>query len=374
MVKVDKQNALFITGVVIACGEPDADGDILEKEDIKKLMSSYLSQKVDTNHDFLENYGVRVIENYTNKEPEKVADQTVPKNSWICKMMIWDESLKRDIRQKRLDGLSLASQPDGSSKDYKDVINKRHTYNDFNIDNLTPSFISIVKNPANGYSLEYYSYNSYITKSKKENNLMSDDNKDAMGDIAIKLVDALLEQNNNSKVIENNEAVTKAMPPQGGVAPQQMQQPQMQQPVSLEMINSKLDHLINMMGGGQQTMKSTETDEGEKTVDKSTEKDESEETVDKAEEKKGDVTKEPETNDNSVKPDEGVVGTDGKKEVEPSTQTEGTKPVENKKKQVLKSKEPVTNGDNVVSNTFTKTYIPEPNTTKRDVYGRPIRN
>lgn len=371
MVKVDKQNALFITGVVIACGEPDADGDILEKKDIKKLMSSYLSQKVDTNHDFLENYGVRVIENYTNKNTETIADQEVPPNSWICKMMIWDEQLKRDIRQKRLTGLSLASQPDGNSNDFKDVINKRHTYNDFNIDNLTPSFISIVKNPANGYDLEYYSYDSYITKSKKENKLMSDDNN-AIGNIAVKLVDALLEQNND-KIIEND-AVVKAMPPQGGVAPQQMQQPQMQQPVSLEMIDNKLDHIISMLGGGQQTMKSTEKHEEEETVDKSTQKDEGEETIDKAEEKKDDKTKEPETNDSSVGTDEGIVTRDGKAEVEPSTQTEGTKPVENKKKQVLKNAtNPLTNGDNVVSDTYRKQYIPEPKVNQRDLYGRPIR-
>ena len=55
MVKIDKENSLFITGVVIANGVADSDGDVLTKKEIKQLNSSYLSQNTDTNHDFLEN-------------------------------------------------------------------------------------------------------------------------------------------------------------------------------------------------------------------------------------------------------------------------------------------------------------------------------
>ena len=37
MVKIDKENSLFITGVVIANGVADSDGDVLTKKEIKQL-------------------------------------------------------------------------------------------------------------------------------------------------------------------------------------------------------------------------------------------------------------------------------------------------------------------------------------------------
>lgn len=111
MFNIDKKNALFIHGVVIANGIPDADNDVLSKEDIKRLNSSYLSHDTDTNHDFLKNNGIEIIENYISKTEETIHDKKVPKGSWLATMMIWDNDLKSQIRQGRLNGFSLASQP-----------------------------------------------------------------------------------------------------------------------------------------------------------------------------------------------------------------------------------------------------------------------
>lgn len=388
MVKVDKKNSLFLTGVVIANGIADSDGDILDKKDIKKLVSSYLSQKTDTNHDFLENFGVKIIENYVSEKDETIGDKKVPSGSWICKMMIWDEDLKHAIRQGKYTGLSLASQPDTTSNET--VLNKRHTYKDFkDVEELTPSFISIVKNPANGYKFDYYSYESYITKSKElEVKSVSEEIQEEkmqeteMSVLANKLVDAILQQNNvlknaviksdkteeNGETVEekteNKETVTKAAPPQGGIAPQQPQgQPQYGQPVSLEMINQKLDHILQIVGGGQQPMKSSENDE-------------SNDSLDKAEEKTNDETKEPEKEEHDNH-DTGQVSTDGKDDVKPSTETEGSVPSSGKKKQVLKSEAPKTEhveNVNTTSNIYTQKNVAPIHATPRDMMGRPIRD
>lgn len=377
MVKVDKKNCLFLTGVVIANGIKDSDGDVLQKEDIKKLISSYLSQKTDTNHDFLENYGVRIIENYVSKVDETIGNKTVPKGSWICKMMIWEEDLKRAIRQGKYNGLSLASQPDADAEMTEDIFNKRHTYSQFkDVDELTPLFISIVKNPANGFDFDYYSYDTYITKSKKETKSVSDENETEMSILANKLVDAILQQNKALKedmIVKQAEetaegnSVTKAAPPQGGIAPQQQPaQPQMGQPVSLEMINQKLDHIIQIIDGGQQPMKSCGDGKTKK----------SEDNLEKAEDKKNDETQEPET-DAKDSHNEGKVSPDGKSDVEPSTETEGEVPSNNKKKHVLKSEAPKTEhveNINSTSNVYNQQEVNPIHGTPRDYLGRPIRD
>lgn len=379
MVKIDKENSLFITGVVIANGVEDSDGDILNKKEIKQLNSSYLSQNTDTNHDFLENYGVKIIENYISKVDEVIGEKNVPAGSWICKMVIWDEKIKEQIRQGRINGLSLASQPDDDSISNEDCLNKRNTYSQFkNMDQLTPTFISLVKNPANGYNLDYYSYKTYVTKNKLETEVKSVENENnSMGNLANKLLDALLkekEDKTKKETLENT--VTKSAPPQGGVAP--MHQPQQgygQQPVSLEQVNQKLDQILSIIGGGQQPIKSVDSDDENISKKKKTCKSDeevSEEIVEK-EEKTNDDSLEPETEGKDSKVDS-TKSPDGKSDVKPSTETEGSVPSSGKKKKVLKSEDPKTaRVENVIKNEKPITYE-NPNATKRDLMGRPIRD
>lgn len=383
MVKIDKENSLFITGVVIANGVADSDGDVLTKKEIKQLNSSYLSQNTDTNHDFLENYGVKIIENYISKVDETIGGKTVPSGSWICKMVIWDEKIKEQIRQGRINGLSLASQPDEDVVSHEDTLNKRNTYSQFkNMDQLTPTFISLVKNPANGFDLDYYSYKTYVTKNKLETEVKSVENEDnAMGNLANKLLDALLKEKENKTEKEHlEEVVTKAAPPQGGVAPMQQPHPGYgQQPVSLEQVNQKLDQILSIIGGGQQPMKSVETDgdtevsKKKKSSCKSDDETNSDEEVVEKEEKTNDESLEPETEGTDSKVDSSK-SPDGKSDVKPSTETEGSVPSSGKKKKVLKSEDPKTaRVENVIKNEKPLTYE-NPNATKRDLMGRPIRN
>ena len=388
MFNIDKKNALFIHGVVIANGIPDADNDVLSKEDIKRLNSSYLSHDTDTNHDFLKNNGIEIIENYISKTEETIHDKKVPKGSWLATMMIWDNDLKSQIRQGRLNGFSLASQPNCEIKK-EDLFNKRTTYKTYkNVENLTPMFISLVDGAANGYNLEFYSYNAYVTKSKKKEAYnLSDNESNTVVDVTKQFLEYLSNIRQNGDVVANKPesvTVTKAAPPQGGIAPtmQPQQGNAFGQPVSLETINHKLDQLIQVIQGAQQVMKSSSTE----SVTKS-EKDTGEEakqekitkssckskTVKKAEEKKNDGTQEPVTSGGGDKDDlEPPVGKD---KVEPSSKLDGDTPKKDaKKKAVIKSAAPVTHKDiNSTSDAYQENMPKYDFGTNRDALGRPIR-
>lgn len=263
MVKVDKDNALFLKGVVIANGIPDSDGDVLNKKEIKQLISSFLSHQTDTNHDFLQNMGVKIIENYISQTEEIISGHKIPSGSWLASLMVWDKEIMSLIRQNRLNGLSLASQPDKDAiKDISTILNKRKTYAQFkDKDKLTPTFISIVEKPSNKIPFEYFSYQTYITKSKKsEEDSVSEETKE-LSKIATSLIEVLGSQLTSN--VDATQPIVKAAPPQGGVAP--TMQPQAQpyaptpqpavEPASLQSIDAKLDKLIQIMSGAGQVQK-----------------------------------------------------------------------------------------------------------------------
>ncbi len=264
MVKVDKKNALFLKGVVIANGIPDSDGDILDRKDIKKLISSFLSHQTDTNHDFLQNMGVEIIENYISQTEETISGHKVPIGSWIASMMVWNKEIISLVRQNRLNGYSLANQPDSDiAHDVTYLLNKRKTYSQFkDMDKLTPTFISLVENPSNKIPFEYFSYKTYLTKSRGlEEDNVSEETKE-LSKIATSLIDVLSSQLGKNMGV-GDESITKAAPPQGGVAPapiqQQYTQPQPAvEPASLQSIDAKLDKLIQIMSGANQIQKAVD--------------------------------------------------------------------------------------------------------------------
>lgn len=374
MVKIDKNNALFVKGVVIANGIPDSDGDILNKKDIKRLMSSFLSQKVDTNHDFLESFGVKIIENYATRTEEEIGGKPVPIGSWVATLEIWDNDIITKIRQADLKGLSLASQPDPAVKG--DFLNKRNTYQQFkNVDDLTPLFISIVKNPANKYEFDYYSYDTYITKSKKEIDTMSDEKNDITA-IANKLLDVVLKDKEQTA----DDAVVKAIPPQGGVAQQQPaaspQQVQPQNTVTLEQVYQGITQILQILSAAQQPMKSEGDEKPADTVEKAEENvEENQDTVEKAEEKTNDETNKHETEEDNTQ-DTGQRPPEGKDKVEPPSETNhgGTeKPSKSAKKTVVKAQAPQTDYvENIGESTVNKSET-RLKGTPRDIFGRPLR-
>lgn len=375
MVKIDKDHALFVKGVVIANGIPDSDGDILNKKDIKRLMSSFLSQKVDTNHDFLESFGVKIIENYATRTEEEIGGRPVPIGSWVACLEIWDNEIISKIRQGDLRGLSLASQPNPEVKG--DFLNKRNTYSQFkDVEDLTPLFISIVKKPANQYEFDYYSYDTYITKSKKEIDTMSEQNNDITA-IANKLLDVVLKDKEQS----TEGTVVKAIPPQGGVAQQQPaaapQQVQTQNTVSLEQVYQGITQILQILSAAQQPMKSEGEEKPAETVEKAEENvEESIDTVEKAEEKTNDETNNHETKEDKTQ-DTGQRPPEGKDKVAPPSETNhgGTeKPSKSTKQTVVKAQAPQTEHvENIEESTVQKSEK-RLQGRPRDVFGRPIRN
>lgn len=398
MVKIDKENALFVKGVVIANGIADSDGDILNKEEIKRLISSFLSHQTDTNHDFLQNMGVKIIENYISQTEETISGHKIPVGSWIATLMIWEKELMSLIRQGRLNGLSLASQPDPDLKaNFTNLLNKWKTYSDCkNLDKLTPTFISIVNNPANKLPFEHFSYDTYITKSKGMEEKNVSEETQELSKIATSLIEVLGAQLNGSP--QTNEPIVKAAPPQGGVAPTMQPQaqnpyaaPQQPQIPTMQSIEQKLDQLIQIMSGANQIQKSEEKKE-EKEAEKPKETPKKEEGTEGKEENgegeegakagdggEGSVQKEEKKNDETGQPEtkEGKASLNqtaptANNNVQPSSKIEGQNPA-GVARQVIKSA-PSHTENATVSEPVVQEYVDQSIGTKRDPFGRPIRD
>lgn len=178
-----KKDSLYVFGVVCANGVEDSYGDVLDKQDIKKLMSSYTRYETDTNHNFLSNVGVSVVENYQTQQPLIVRGKDVPVGSWVQGLLIWDSKLKESILSEDLNGLSLSSRPD-SPEVIREYMTKHGgrlsaNYRDFeDKDDLKPLFVSLVDGAGNGYNLEYMPYAGYIERRKQEDNSMSENVED----------------------------------------------------------------------------------------------------------------------------------------------------------------------------------------------------
>lgn len=180
MANLDKKNAIYIEGVVIANGVKDTYGDILNKEDINKLMTSYIDKTVDTNHSFLEENGVSIVKNYTTEKAKTIHGREVPVGSWVAELMVWNEDIIKNIHTHKFNGLSLASVPN-KLEDIKALFNQEDVnYRDFNdMDDLTPLMISLVKRAGNGYDFDVYPYDVYVKREMKtEDKNMTDQNTD----------------------------------------------------------------------------------------------------------------------------------------------------------------------------------------------------
>lgn len=180
MANLDKKNAIYIEGVVIANGVKDSYGDILSKEDINKLMTSFVDKTVDTNHSFLEENGISIVKNYTTEKAKKIHGRDVPVGSWVSELMVWNEDIIKKIHTHSFNGLSLASVPN-KLEDIKAFFGEpAPNYRDFkDKDDLTPLMISFVKEAGNGYEFDVYPYDVYIKRDKKlEDKKMTEENTD----------------------------------------------------------------------------------------------------------------------------------------------------------------------------------------------------
>lgn len=168
---------LYVRGVVIANGIPDSDGDVLNKKDIRTLLTKFEHQ-TDTMHTYIKNEGVEVIENWINETPTLVNGQSVPAGSWLATTKITNENLIENISNGKLNSFSLGSVPLELLGEKGWFISKaeRVTYSDvLDLENVKPLFISFVDMGANGFTFEVLSYEAYINKNmRKEDIKMSE--------------------------------------------------------------------------------------------------------------------------------------------------------------------------------------------------------
>lgn len=199
--------ATYITGVVIANGIPDSDGDCLEKADIKKIFTKYLDRATDVMHTRIKNEGVEVLANWITESDTELNGKIVPVGSWMATFAITNEELLSSIREGSITGLSLGSvSEDAMTKKYW-FINKSIHYQDLDdMEEVIPLFISFVDKGANQYGLEIMDYDVYINKNDKTGEKMT--NEEVINDepmIPISALDKLRDFFSLNKSEDENE-------------------------------------------------------------------------------------------------------------------------------------------------------------------------
>ena len=167
----EKTDAIYVRGVVIPCGISDLTGDAPQtKEDIKKIFTNYLTHETDVQHSWVKNFNVYNLENTITETETEIAGQKVPAHSWIASTMVVNPEIKAMIGEKKLNGYSLGAVGEDGLNENVNFLNKSLRYEELkDKDNLNPIFISLVKNPANGFKWEVYDYDSFLAKGLVEN-------------------------------------------------------------------------------------------------------------------------------------------------------------------------------------------------------------
>ena len=184
--------ATYITGVVIANGVPDSDGDCLDKKDIKTIFTKYLDRATDVMHTRIKNEGVEVLANWITESDTELNGKIVPSGSWMATFAVTNEELLSSIKDGSISGLSLGSvSEDAMTKKYW-FINKSIHYQDLdNLEEVIPLFISFVDKGANQYGLEVMDYNFYINKNDKTGENMTNEDKNEEPMIPLSAIDKL---------------------------------------------------------------------------------------------------------------------------------------------------------------------------------------
>lgn len=162
----EKEDALFLKACVIPNGVEDAHGDVLDAEDIKRIFSSFNNQK--DNFDIYHNEepvsGVSLLENYISQTDEDIGAKIAPKGSWNAVIRVDNPDIKESVFNNEFGGVSLASTIKKSCNlslppitTYRSIADKEC---------ITPKFLSLVDEGANGYPLVVQDYETYILKSK----------------------------------------------------------------------------------------------------------------------------------------------------------------------------------------------------------------
>ena len=171
----EKKDAIYVRGVVIACGMPDDQGDIApDKEGIKRIFTNYLKQESDVQHSYISNFNVHQLENTITTAPMQINGQEVPVGSWIASHMVLNPSIVAMIRANNLTGYSLGAIGDAGLNENiefeNNFLNKsRLLYKDLrDYEELNPFFISFVDKASNGFTWEVMDYTQFLSKSSNK--------------------------------------------------------------------------------------------------------------------------------------------------------------------------------------------------------------
>ena len=172
-----KKDSLFIEAVVLVNGESDPEmykdsqGDVWDKKTIKQLKTTEANQ---IDHDIYHNKkkinGILTIDNYQNETVENVGGCEVPIGSWRKNYMVSDTKVIELIKNNLINGVSINNtlhQTPVCTKELKNI--KGNIFYNSDIENkecMKPIFDSFVKDPANMYGMNVYSYDKFLEKSK----------------------------------------------------------------------------------------------------------------------------------------------------------------------------------------------------------------
>jgi hypothetical protein len=173
-----QKDSLYIKACVIANGLQDQQGDVITKQDIKRIFTNSIDVGFDLNHDNIRQGGVYSLEQYISKSAEKLGERVVPEGSWMTVIRIDNPEIKSMINKQEIKGVSITAYPEKGAVIkrshpkvvlYKDILEK---------EKIHPKEISLVEKPSNLLPLEVMDYTEYISKSVKENTYMNETETD----------------------------------------------------------------------------------------------------------------------------------------------------------------------------------------------------
>lgn len=195
----DQKESLYIKACVIANGLQDQQGDVITKQDIKRIFTNSLDVGFDIDHDNIRQEGVYGLEQYISKSVEMLGNKRVPAGSWMTVIRVDNPNVQEMIRKHEINGVSITAYPEKGT-----IVKRSHPkvvlYKDVQEkDKIHPKEISLVKKPSNLLPLEVMEYTDYISKSIKENTYMNETENEQISksttDKILDILQQLLPQN-----------------------------------------------------------------------------------------------------------------------------------------------------------------------------------
>lgn len=259
-----KKDAVYVRGVVIACGMKDDQGDTApNKEGIKKIFTNYLKQESDVQHSYISNFNVHQLENTITTNEIEINGQKVPTGSWIASHMVLNPAIIAMIREGKLNGYSLGAIGDAGLNENisfeNNFLNKSSLmYKDLrDYEELNPFFISFVQKASNGFTWEVMDYNQFLSKSSigenSDGDIMTNDTQTELKDemVKVSVVERLLQPFLNKASEQKEEPKTETVIEEAKIEEEAEElQKEAETGISNEEIMAKLEELPSAISAG----------------------------------------------------------------------------------------------------------------------------